>query len=360
MRILAIDTSCDETAAAVTQDTNVLSNIIWSQASLHAKFGGILPSLAQRMHQERIGWVINKALVTSHQSLVTDIDAIAVTVGPGLGIALCVGIDKAKELAKKINKPLIPVNHVEGHLLGCFAKPRNSKSETLNSKQIQNSKIKFPSFGLVLSGGTTLLTLINKIGKYKILAETVDDALGEALDKAARILGLGYPGGPILEKIARNGNPFAYPLPLPLKDDRIKNRFSYSGLKTAFVRLVESIKDPTKEQICNLAASFQEVAFDHIINVLSFQITSHKSPVTSHFLLGGGVACNITLRKKIRSLCKEKGLKLHLPYSKKLLTDNAGMVGVCGYLRTKNEELKTFTNYSQIDQNPRLKITTSL
>lgn len=185
MLILAIDTSCDETAVAVTNNTEVLSNCIWSQASLHASFGGVFPSLAQRQHIERIDYVVDKA-VKSAKIDIKDVDAIAVTIGNGLSIALGVGINKAKELAVKYNKPLIPVSHTESHLLSPF----------VNSKQ----DIKFPCLGLVLSGGTTVLAIVKGIGSYEILAETSDDALGEALDKGARLLGLGYPGGAILEK----------------------------------------------------------------------------------------------------------------------------------------------------------------
>ena len=190
MKILAIDTSCDETAAAVTQDTKILSNVIWSQASAHAKFGGVMPSLAQRMHEERIDWVIQKALGKNYKDL-KGIDAIAVTVGPGLSIALGVGIDRAKKLAIKYDKKLIAVNHLEGHIL----------SSLVN----KSSSIKFPALGLVVSGGNTILVKINKISSYETLAQTTDDALGEALDKGARMLGLGYPGGAILEKFARGG-----------------------------------------------------------------------------------------------------------------------------------------------------------
>src|SRR3989344_8005727 len=171
MKILSIDTSCDETAAAVVEGTRVLSNVIWSQASMHAKFGGIYPSLAKRQHEERIDFIINKALGTRHKALV-GIDAVAVTIGPGLAIALEVGIAKAKELAKKYNKPLIAVNHVEGHALSVLAHSRNSKS------QIQNPK--FPVLAFVASGGTTQLILVKEIGVYEIIAQTSDDALGEA------------------------------------------------------------------------------------------------------------------------------------------------------------------------------------
>jgi len=350
MKILAIDTSCDETAVAVTRNTEIISNVVWSQASLHASFGGIMPSLAQRQHEERIDWVVDRAIKKSKLGI-NNLDAIAVTIGNGLGIALGVGINKAKELAIKYNKPLIPVNHIEAHLLSPFAQP---KTENLKFK-IKN--LKLPAFGLVLSGGTTVLCLVKTVGEYEILAETSDDALGEALDKSARLLGLGYPGGAILEKFARTGDPNKYKLPLPLQNDRIKNRFSYSGLKTAFVRLFNSIKDPTKQDIADLAASFQSVAFDHILKVLEFQIKSNPySLVTKTLLFGGGVANNIEIKKRLRKLCKKYGIKLHVPYTSRLNGDNAGMIGVCAYLKYKDYNLKEFFNYDSIDRNPRLKL----
>lgn len=212
MKILAIDTSCDETAAAVVEDTTILSNIIWSQASAHAKFGGVMPSLAQRMHEERIDFVINKAIVNCKLKI-ENCDCIAVTIGPGLSIALGVGINKAKELAKKYKKPLIPINHLEGHVLSPFA-ISNSQLSISNKFTILN--LQLPALGLVISGGNTVLVKMNKIGEYETLAATVDDALGEALDKAARMLGLGYPGGAILEKFAKLGDPKKYKLTIPL------------------------------------------------------------------------------------------------------------------------------------------------
>lgn len=352
MKILAIDTSCDETAAAVTEDARIISNIIWSQASLHADFGGVMPSLAQRLHKERIDFVVNRALFTAHCSLSTDIDAIAVTQGPGLAIALEVGISKAKELAKKYKKKIIPINHIEAHLLSCFAQPRNYKLQIINYK--------FPMFGLVVSGGNTQLIYTEKIGKYKILAQTVDDALGEALDKAARLLGLGYPGGAILEKFARlrraSAGQARYNLPVPLEGDKIKNRFSYSGLKTAFYRLIEKEKPLTKEKIYDLAASFQDVAFKHIENVAAFQIESiirNSSYKIHDFLLGGGVANNNLLRSKLRKLLRPYGINLRVPYSKKLCGDNAAMIGVCAYLKNKNPK-KLDVRLEDIDRTPNL------
>lgn len=354
MKILAIDTSCDETAAAVTSDTKVISNVVWSQASLHARFGGVMPSLAQRKHEERIDWVVQKAL--GNRDLALEIDAIAVTIGPGLGIALGVGINKAKELAIKYKKPLIPVNHIEAHLLSSFTNP---KSEALNSKQILNSKIQFPSLGLVLSGGTTILCLVKDIGDYEVLAETSDDALGEALDKAARLLGFGYPGGAILEKFARSAGSgqARFKLPIPLTNDVIKNRFSYSGLKTALVRLFSTIKNPTKQDVSDLAACFQEVAFEHVLKVLEYQLNTINL-VPSALLFGGGVANNILLKSKLRKLLKKYNIKLHVPYTKKLNGDNAGMIGVCAYLKliTSHQSLNTFYNYESVDRNPKLKL----
>lgn len=360
MNILAIDTSCDETSVAVTEDTRVLSNIIWSQASLHAKFGGVYPSLAAREHQERIDWVINRAISNS-QLPISKIDAIAVTVGPGLAIALGVGIDKAKELAKKYKKLLIPVNHVEGHLLSALAESKNSKFE------IRNPKL-FPALGIVVSGGTTQVVLADKLGKYYVLASTVDDALGEALDKGARLLGLGYPGGPILEKFARLGNPKHYPLPIPLAGKE-SDKFSYSGLKTALVRLVEKIKTEKgsldKIAIQNLAASYQNVAFEHVVRVTSSVIDhlpdyAGKPLTINHLFVGGGVAANVALRKLLRKLANKYSLTIHFPYSKRLYTDNAAMIGISAFFNYQQDKFLKPGQLNIIDRKPRLKINEEL
>jgi N6-L-threonylcarbamoyladenine synthase len=349
MKILAIDTSCDETACAVTDGTKVLSNIIWSQASLHAKFGGVMPSLAQRMHKERIDWIINKALVNGKCKM-ENLDGIAVTVGPGLAIALGVGIDRAKKLTIKYKKSLIAVNHVEAHMLSVFANP---KSKIRNPKQILNSKFKFPVYGLVLSGGNTIFALIKEIGKYKVLAQTEDDALGEALDKGARMLGLGYPGGAILEKMARlrktSARQTLYTLPVPIVGQEERRIFTYSGLKTAFSRLVESEKPLTKEKIYNLAASYQDIAFTHLIRVCSFVIENCKLK-TENLLVGGGVAANVEVRKRIRAMCKKYGIRASFPYSNRLTGDNAAMVGVTAYLNPKVVDPR------KIDRNANLKL----
>jgi N6-L-threonylcarbamoyladenine synthase len=340
MKILSIDTSCDETAAAVIEDTRILSNTIWSQASLHAKFGGVMPSLAQRMHEEKIDFVVQKAL-KSGKCRMENIDVIAVTVGPGLSIALGVGINKAKELAKKYDKKLIAVNHLEGHILSSLA-----KTETLLSN------IKFPALGLVVSGGNTLLVKIENIGRYETLAQTTDDALGEALDKAARMLGLGYPGGAILEKMARLGSSKKYKLPIPIIGHEDRKIFTYSGLKTAMNRLVESKKPLTKEKIYDLAACFQDTAFTHLIRVCSHIIRNSEFKI-NNLLVGGGVAANNELRKRLRKLGKQFEIKVHFPYSKKLYGDNAAMIGIAAYFKIQRGE---FIEANKIERNPRAKL----
>lgn len=347
MKILSIDTSCDETAAAITEDTKIISNIIWSQASAHAKFGGVMPSLAQRMHEERIDWVIDKAIKNS-KFKISSLDAIAVTVGPGLSIALGVGIDRAKKLAVKYNKKLIAVNHIEGHLLS----PLANNSQTSASSSLTINNLEFPSLGLAVSGGNTILVKINKIGSYETLAQTTDDALGEALDKAARMLGLGYPGGAILEKFARDGNAKAYKLPIPVIGQEDRKIFTYSGLKTSFSRLVESEKPLDKKKISNLAACFQDVAFTHLIRVCSYIIKNSKFKI-KNLLVGGGVSANVELRRRLRRLGRETAIKFYFPYSKKLTGDNAVMIGIAACFKVNRRE---FTSANEVDRLPNLKI----
>ena len=348
MKILAIDTACDETSAAVTDKTTILSNIIWSQASLHAKWGGILPSLAQREHIKRIDWVIKRALQKAKKQI-QDIDAIAVTAGPCLAIAGQVGIEKAKELSSKYHKPLIAVNHLEGHILSSLATPKTNRVA---------AEISFPALGLVASGGHTDLTLIEKIGTYKLLAKTSDDALGEALDKAARMLGLGYPGGAVLEKMAQGGKANSHPLPLPMSGREKEGFFSYSGLKTAMWKIVEAEKNKnqgslSKTQIQNLACSFQNKAFEHLVKVVSNAI-NHQPLDLKDLLFGGGVSNNIEIRKRLRQMGKRYHLKIHLPYTKRLCGDNAAMIGVAAYFKAKRGEFEK--NINQVERVPRLSL----
>ncbi len=344
MKILSIDTSCDETSVAITENTKVISNVIWSQALSHAKFGGVMPSLAQRMHEERIDWVIEKAIKKSGLTI-NEIDYIAVTIGPGLSIALGVGIDRAKKLATKYNKKLIAVNHLEAHILSPLAQ-RNTDSKDATVK------LTFPSLGLVVSGGNTLLVKINDIGSYEVIAQTTDDALGEALDKGARMLGLGYPGGATLEKLARGGDLKKYNLPIPIIGQEKRKIFTYSGLKTAFSRLTELEKPLTKDKIQNLAVCFQDTAFTHLIRVCRYTINTSQFKFDS-LLVGGGVSANTTLRKMLRQMARKSKLKIMFPYSGKLMGDNAAMIGVAAYYKALRKE---FISADKIDRSPNLKL----
>lgn len=357
LNILAIDTSCDETSAAVICNLEILSNIILSQVSTHATWGGVVPSLAKREHEKWIGWVVEKALskafpkLTNANSRFSKIDAIAVTVGPGLAIALEVGIRKAKELSEKFHKPIIAINHIEGHLLSSLLKPRSksSKFQLLNPKQL------FPALGLVTSGGHTEIILIKEIGKYKIIAQTSDDALGESLDKAARLLGLGYPGGAVLEKIAKQGNPKKYNLPIPMLGREKELNFSYSGLKTAFFRLIKD-KDLTKKDISDLASSYQHTAFIHFIRVLDYIFKSNKYSNINKVFAGGGVMANSTFRNMLRKKLKKYAVKFLFPYSKKLYTDNAAMIGIAAYYKLKQGNFINLKSIGKIDRVPGAKI----
>lgn len=347
MNILAIDTSCDETSAAVTKNNKILSNIVWSQASQHAKFGGVVPSLARRKHIEKIDFIVKKALSKSGINI-NKIDAIAVTAGPGLAIALEVGINKAKELSIKFKKPLIAVNHIEGHLLSPFANTPPIKSSVFKRKY---------NISLIVSGGHTEVVEMSGIGKYKIIAQTVDDALGECLDKGARMLGLGYPGGAVLEKMAKNGDKNRFLLPTPLAGQENRLIFSYSGLKTALYRsLDKEINDKgslSKKRMQDVCASYQNAAFRHIIRILKhiFDNPDHKY---TYLLIGGGVGANVELRKRIRKLCKQYKITPLFPYSKKLYGDNAAMIGVAAYYKTQREGFDN--KMAKIDRNPNLKI----
>jgi N6-L-threonylcarbamoyladenine synthase len=349
MKILAIDTATDETSAAVTENHTVLSNIVWSQASLHAEFGGVYPTLAQREHRERIDFVIQKALKQAKVKI-DEIDAIAVTIGPGLAVALEVGISKAKEIALTHKKPLIPINHVEGHVLSPLAQPNCHK---------KSSEIKFPALAVVLSGGTSQIIAVKNIGNYEILATTVDDTLGEALDKGARALGLGYPGGPVLEKLAKDGKINNFALPLPMSGRENEGKLSYSGLKTALIRMIDKLKQEgkyNKESITNLAASYQDVAFKHFIKVLERIIINETKAPSKTILLGGGVGANVELRKRIRNVARVNNMEFIIPYTKRLFTDNAAMIGVAANYSHQEKYLKD-AQIEAIDRKPRLKIT---
>jgi N6-L-threonylcarbamoyladenine synthase len=325
--ILAIDTSCDDTSAAVVQGRRVLSNVISSQDAVHREFGGVVPMLAKRQHLENFTPVVKLALkrakVTSD-----DIEMIAVTRGPGLAPALEVGVTLAAELGEQWKKPVYGINHLEGHLWSALAQ----RSSGTQGWEIAEAD--FPLLGLIVSGGHTEMFWVTGIGQYERLGGTVDDAFGEAFDKAARLLGLGYPGGAALAKLAEKGNSLAYKLPRPMRLSGDWN-VSYSGLKTALVRLVAEItNDNTRPlnatEIQDLAASFQAAAVDTFVHKVK-DILKKKAP--RHILLGGGAAANIMLRQSLRTLARAQKATLHTPTQARLLKDNAAMIGLVASLR---------------------------
>jgi N6-L-threonylcarbamoyladenine synthase len=356
--ILAIDTSCDETAMALTRSQQIIANVISSQINIHKEFGGVVPHLAKRAHQQKIEYVYRKVMKANKGS--DELDAIAVTIGPGLAPALEVGVAFAKDLKTKLQKPLIAINHMEGHLLSSLAVAKNSAT-------FKSSEPKFPALGLLVSGGHTELVLVNKVGSYKLLGQTVDDAAGEALDKLAKMLKLGYPGGPIIEDLAKKGNPDAISLPVPMQHSPDLN-FSFSGLKTAALYTIQAKEGPTlksdskpeagsdlnglpKQYIYDICASFQKAVALSLTTKLTKAIKEYQP---KSILLGGGVISNIYIRRQIRQAVKPFNLSIHLPYSKKLYTDNAAMIGVAAYWHfVKKDFVK---DVDSLDRQPRLSL----
>jgi N6-L-threonylcarbamoyladenine synthase len=317
-----IDTSCD--VNLVTDGLKVLSNVVSSQVSLHSKYGGVVPMIAKREHEGRINRVVAEAI--RRASAGSKLKAVAVTYGPGLAIALEVGIKKAKELALQYKVPLIGVNHLEGHLLSSLAENAKGTGDKIHKK------LKFPGLGLVISGGHTDLVLIEKIGKYKLLGQTLDDAIGEAYDKAARMLGLGYPGGPVITEFAKLGDKDSYDLPVPMEKN-VSLDFSFSGLKTALFYLVNKIKGQKKlkrKEIINLAASFENSAITELEIKLT-QAVKQFSP--SFILVGGGVAKSKEVRKRLRVTAKSLGVAIYFPALGRIYTDNAAMIAIAGYFK---------------------------
>jgi N6-L-threonylcarbamoyladenine synthase len=350
--ILAIDTSCDDTSVAITCGTTILSNVIASQTELHKPYGGVFPTVAKLAHRENIQPTIAVALKRARISR-TQLDAVAVTVGPGLAPALEVGITAAKELATELNKPLIPVNHIEGHVLSVLAHPA-----VKNDSASKNKEQKLPVLSIIVSGGHTEFVLVTAIGEYQILGATLDDAAGECLDKIGRMLNLGYPAGPIIEEFAKLGNKEAFPFPLPLTTVKTFD-ISFSGMKTFARNLVEKLQAEntlTKTQIFDLCASAQQGVFKHICYKLNKVLEKHD---VKEVWLGGGVAANKELRRMIRETLKniaktqkQPTLRLRVPYTKKLCADNAAMIGVVAGFKTGI----TGTEIEKIERVPRLRL----
>lgn len=342
MKILAVDTSADDTSAAVVEGRRVLSHVEFSQISLHAQWGGIFPSVAKRAHQERIDWVIDKA-VKSSKLQVTELDAVAVTYGPGLAIALEVGINKIIELSQKYNKPIVGVNHMEGHLYSSFVQ---------NSRGNPKREFEFPYLGLLISGGHTELILFTDHLKYEILGATLDDAAGESLDKAARMLGFGYPGGPIIERLASevsNVDEYRFPRPMNKPDNM---NFSFSGLKTAFLYFTKKMSEEERiAKLPYLASAFQEAVFQSVSRKVELAVL--KTGVNK-LVVGGGVSVNERMRLLLRALLsKHKGIVYFPPY-KYLNFDNAAMIGVAASFRA--ERAMFVKDVAELDRKPRLSL----
>jgi N6-L-threonylcarbamoyladenine synthase len=311
MFILGIESSCDETAAAVLVDgRKVLSSTVASQDDVHAAYGGVVPELASRRHIENIVPVVEKALKTAGVSK-GDLDAIAVTNGPGLIGSILVGLSFAKSLAFALGKPLVPVNHIEGHLCAVFLE----------------KKVRYPHVGLVISGGHTNLYLVRGFGNYTLLGKTRDDAAGEAFDKVARLLNLGYPGGKAIDKIAPSGDPRSYPLPrVRTKGNELD--FSFSGLKTAVSMLVKGEKRPGRWK-ADIAASFQLAVTEMVAGRV---FAGARSAGVKDIVISGGVAANSAIRKRLTEQAVDEGMRVHIP-SIGLCTDNAAMIAYAGYMR---------------------------
>lgn len=312
MKILAIESSCDETAAAVIRDgREILSNVVSTQIEKHKIFGGVVPEIASRLHTENISWVVDKALSDANCTL-QDVDAIAVTYAPGLIGALLVGVNYAKGLALASGKPLVPVHHLRSHIAANY---------------ITHKDLKPPFMCLVVSGGNTLLCKVNDYTDFEVVGRTRDDAAGEAMDKAARTLGLSYPGGVNLDKISKNGDNTKYKFPKPRVDGSPLD-FSFSGLKTSVINLVHNAEQKGEElNPADVGASF----INAVVNSLAENTEKAMEEYNEKTLvLAGGVSANSVLRARMENLAKEKGWDLYLP-DLSLCGDNGAMVGAQGY-----------------------------
>ena len=334
LKILAIESSCDETSAAVVIDgRNVLSNVIASQIDIHTKFGGVVPEVASRKHIEAISVVVQEALDKANVKL-NDIDAVGVTYGPGLVGALLVGVQYAKGLSYALNKPLIGVNHIEGHISANF---------------IQYKDLQPPFVCLVVSGGHTFIVYMKDYGDFEIMGQTRDDAAGEAYDKVARAIGLGYPGGPKIDKIAKEGNPDAIKFPRANFHDNSCLDFSFSGVKSAVLNYLNKMKMKKLEiNRADVAASFQKSVVDFLVDNA---MAACRLKNVDKIAVAGGVASNSCLRETLINTGRQNGIKVLFP-DPILCTDNAAMIGSAAYF----EFLKGKTADLDLNAVPNLKL----
>lgn len=323
VRILALESSCDETAAAVIENgRRILSNVVFSQIDLHALYGGVVPEIASRAHVEACDRVVDQALGQAGLTL-QEVDACAVTYGPGLVGALLTGVSCMKGLSYAAGKPLIPVNHIEGHV---------------SANYLTYPELEPPFVCLVVSGGHSHLVEVRDYGEYRLLGQTMDDAAGEAFDKAARVLGLPYPGGPTLDKLAEEGNPHAMTLPTPHPEGRYD--YSFSGLKTAFLNAAHKMTQRGEElPRADMAASFRWAV---VSSLTEKAVLAAKETHAKALAMAGGVSANRLLRRMMQEKCDAAGIPLYMPRLD-LCTDNAAMIGSAAYYRLRKGELAELT-----------------
>lgn len=322
MLILGIESSCDETGIALYDcQRGLLAHALHSQVEMHAEYGGVVPELASRDHIKRVLPLLTHTLKQCNKSL-SDIDAIAYTEGPGLSGALLVGSSIANALAFSLNIPVIPVHHLEGHLLAPL---------------LEVNAPNFPFVALLVSGGHTQLIYVQSIGQYRLLGDTLDDAAGEAFDKTAKLLDLGYPGGPALAKLAEQGQANQCKLPRPMLHSGDLN-FSFSGLKTAVLTLIQNQQSPLNHQTrANIAYEFQEAVTDILAQKCLLAL---KQTNMSQLIVSGGVGANLRLREKLTSFAKQAGVQVHYPRIE-FCTDNGAMIAFAGSMRASRDALKT-------------------
>lgn len=349
--IVAFDTSCDDTSVALLRGREVISSELSSQIELHSEFGGVVPDLARRLHEENIEGVYNLAL-NSNPGMINNVDYIAVTYGPGLAIDLEVGINFARDLSLRYGKPLVPINHMEGHLFSSLL--LNSKGNGLVSDdELVGS---FPALGLLMSGKHTEIVYIEEIGKYKKLGQTLDDAAGEAFDKVGRVLNLGYPGGPVVTEFAKRGKSGVITFTTPMKNSGDLN-FSYSGLKTAALYKSKELREkgiPEREWIYDFCRGFLDAVIDSVL--IKLEKALKENPEVKSVFVGGGVFNSEEILRKVGSLVRSYNVNYYYPEIE-YRSDNAAMIGASAYMNILQG--KYFTNEKDIqklDRDPRLSL----
>lgn len=344
--ILAIDTSCDETSVAITQGNTIYANVVASQVQLHKQYGGVFPTVAKQAHLEQLEPTV-KAALRQAQLTPSQLGLLAVTLGPGLAPALEVGIRYAEHLSQEWQLPLIPINHIEGHVVSVLAQPLPRQGSTPRHDQPPH----YPVLSVIISGKHCDYIAVTGPGQYQRLGWTVDDAAGEVLDKVGRMIDLGYPAGPILEEWARRGDPKRFPFPLPMTTSGDFN-LSFSGMKTAarnFLEQQQALTTFSQQDIYNFCASFQFAVFKAIGYKLNKILQTNSQ--WSEVWLGGGVAANRALRDQLRAVIKPYGLQLKVPYNKRLCGDNAAMIGVAAQFHLDRLPLD-----SPLDRRPQWKV----